>query len=139
MSTTYHAIAIVGCKVDKSKLFTTDLVRSCEHPIPVGGVKFCPECGKRTYKKTKKPIQDYDTDKETVCGKRVFGHYYDTNFVIIAEQCVAVDNYDGPLAKMLPITVTDTTTWENKLRAVLEPLGLWDDEQFGIWTMLYCS
>ena len=24
-----------------------------------------------------------------------------------------------------------------KVRAVLEPLGLWDPEKFGIWTALY--
>lgn len=33
----------------------------------------------------------------------------------------------------------DVAQIKEKLREYLEPIGLWDEKQFGLWSVLYCS
>ena len=51
MSCSYGAIALIGISVPLSEVreVIKTQKRLCDHPLPNPSVKFCPECGKRTY------------------------------------------------------------------------------------------
>lgn len=141
MSVTYHAAAIVGCKIDKSEIFFLRKVRLCEHPLPDENLqllypkestKFCQDCGKKLWKKEEKPIPQYDPDEEILCGLRVFSNKYD-DFVIVAIRFVTTDdNYP----KMLASRAVDDTM-RSSLKIALQPHRLWDDRAFGIWVIMW--
>lgn len=141
MSTEYNAAAIVGCKIDKSKVFFTEEVRSCKHPIPMENAKFCPECGKNVFLKHNRAIPQYDWDEEstsgfsTICGFTVF-NYECNDFLIVAGKFTKTDFYSEE-PEMLDIsTINDVLL---KLKLALEPCGLWDEKQFGIHVFQWCS
>jgi DNA-directed RNA polymerase subunit RPC12/RpoP len=144
MSTTYHAAAIVGCKIDGSKIFFNKEVRACKHLIPSQtpglppeNAKFCSECGKKVWSKVSTSIPQYDEEEETLCGFRVF---YDENddCVFVAGEYTEIPNELEALPEMLDAGAAGDTVRRN-LKATLKPLGLWDEKQFGIWLVTWYS
>ncbi len=144
MRTTYHAAAVVGCRVDRSKVFILEDVRLCSHPLPSMetqrlrmDVNFCPICGKKLWSKEYKSIPQYDFVDETICGLRVVSNEYNDE-VYIAAEVAEIDthlDYDG---KSISPHGIDTTVRE-RIKAILEPIGLWNEEEFGIWVVMWCS
>jgi hypothetical protein len=145
MSTTYYAVAIVGCKVEKSRVQLEKRSRNyCEHnPSNDECLEYCPRCGKHLWHIKKVWIPQFDEDEETICGFRVFYNEYE-DYVIIAGDFVATD-CDGYAMNGSMLTVDTNVTGiiapfaesRQKLRAAIEPIGLWDDgKQFGIWPFL---
>ena len=142
MSTTHHAAAIVGCKIDKSEIFLKEKVRSCEHPLPEGVrfrnyAKFCPDCGKKLWREEQKTIPQYDCYEETLCGFRVFYNEYD-DFVIVASEFTETDNHSLIPLNMINISATNIIM-QRGLKNALKPHGLWNAETFGIWVVLWYS
>ncbi len=151
MSTTYHAAAIIGCRIDRSRIFLPERVKRCEHPSD-GNAKFCSRCGQKMWKSVNKPIPQYDINDNTIGGLKVFGDDYDDH-VFVAGSFVSVDQYGGshhPYAiidapvEMLTVgsaaACGESGLAHTRLRKVLIPLGLWDDgEQFGIWVVMWCT
>jgi hypothetical protein len=35
--------------------------------------------------------------------------------------------------------ISDIQAIKEQMQAKLEPLGLWDESKFGLWSILYCS
>lgn len=137
MSTTYHAAAVVGCKINKSKIFFTEKVRGCGHYSALAEDKFCPHCGQKAWREERRSILEYDKDEGTICGFRVFNNEHE-NYVFVAGRCTETDQFAYQPAKMLG-TSTIHTEVQMKLKSALAPLGLWDYEQFGIWVIVWTS
>lgn len=137
MSTTYHAATIVGCKIDRSKIFFNQKVRQCEHLVPeiIRDIKFCPKCGKEMWIKKEVSIPEYDEDKEALCGFRTFFSDED-DCVFVAGEYIETDNNIYTPIEMLS---TDTYEIRKRLKTALEPFDLWDERQFGIWLVTWYS
>ena len=133
---TDHAVVVIGCKVDKSQVFMTKDMRVCEHQLQVEGAKFCSECGKRAWKTTTTAIEEFDDRgcETTLSGLLVFDDY-SSDFILVAGESINFDDSSKDNAAMLRTNLVDVA--KRRVKAALGPLGLWDDDQFGIWLMTW--
>jgi len=131
MSMTHHAAAIVGCKVDETKIFFKDSVRSCEHQLPLDhNAIFCPACGRKLWKQKDVTIPQYDYHDGSISGFRVIRDYYE-DVAYIAGELTEIDNCER--IPQLGINTDDCNAIRSRLKLTLEPLGLWNEKEFGIW------
>ena len=50
--------------------------------------------------------------------------------------CKSSDYKNDPFLDISNINIEEVKT---KMREKLEPIGLWDEETFGLWSVQYCS
>lgn len=137
MGVDWYARAAIGCKVAKEKLWPTSRVRACSHPLPDEAMRFCPTCGKPAWENRSRPADGYDEGKGTFHGFPVARGTDGAVHVVCVKGCLAeADSDDGAARRGLPGDIGEA---EHDLRAMLEPLGMWDDKAFGLWSILYCS
>ena len=131
MSVDYTVSTVLGVKVNPKDLLKTSTVKGCDHPIPKKA-KFCPDCGgPATVEEIKLIVDDdnkingldvcYTTDeKETVVG-------------IVLSHVRSEDNEiaGSPLPFFDPAYKT--------IRDILEPLNLWNEKNYALWTVMNCS
>ncbi len=137
MSVNYTAYTITGIRLGMADLYKQVDNRGCDHPETKA--KFCKECGSPTWIQEEEPLFDEGTE---VIGKFKMMFSTDRNFVYLGHT-VEVDEY-GTHDAFRPIESVEVQfpaliQLNDELAAVLEPLGLWDQEKFGIWTVLHCS
>lgn len=136
MSTTFHAAAVIGCKVAREKIFPKEDIRRCKHVVNET-TKHCPECGLKMWKTVEVPIPEYDSCTNTVRGMKLFDNYYDDD-IIVAYHYSKVSQDGNFETEMIPTNMFDDLT-EIRAKETFEALGLWDFHRFGIWPVLYCS
>lgn len=144
MSDTYNAAAIIGCRIPKSKVFVGKPVRGCDHDLPqpyaISEEKFCNKCGKPLWVTLHEAIPEYDYDQETLCGLRVFGYEDDYDDFIYVSGPGAVSEYNSsypePIEKISKGSIEPAA---EEIESVLFQHGLWDETQFGIWLIVWCS
>ena len=146
MGVGYTAYVFVGMKLDENKLYRTKRARGCGHLETIG--RFCGTCGKPMWKELRSFLPTVDcpyadtvecslSEIRSVAGlKLVLGTSYgngeyESVFVAGAEVMRVVDNDKLP--------VLDLAEVRGNMRRVLEPVGLWDDDAFGVWCVLHCS
>lgn len=132
MSVDYNAYAVLGVMIPKEKLFRISTVPHEEHPIPEGA-EFCPKCGKRVSVTEKTPI--YEEGSRQNNWTDLLGSFPIVWGTDQEEAYVGEWTRNG----RKPIVPSSFETIKAKLREVLEPLGLWDEETFGLYAVLYCS
>lgn len=142
MSTTHHAAVIVGCRIPYSELFVKSRVRICSHRIPGESLdvnlsfdKFCTECGNKLWKTVKEPIAQYDQTGETLCGFRVFAWSVDRDYAYVSDLFSEVDNKSD--VEPEPITLDNMSFVKDRIKSLLEAIGLWNENEFGIWPVLW--
>ncbi|KKN99069.1 hypothetical protein LCGC14_0143160 [marine sediment metagenome] len=140
MSTTYHAAAVVGCRIPKSKIFLTEKVRECEHNIPESRIKddeFCAKCGKPLWVTLHKTIPEYNRDMNTLCTFRVFDIEWEDFITVAGPGAVSeVANDCEKPSQLIHLPASDV---RKRMERGLEKIGLWDDNEFGIWAILWGS
>ena len=143
MGVDYAACTVVGVEIDKAALYSKKKTRhrGCEHPLPDGSDDpFCSQCGRKAWIEStvSEPLPFYDEDSDTFSGLDVvYDQCYDedkTQFFV--GTATTMDMQCGIPAMMSPSVVEET---KRQLQAVLEPLGLWDEDKFGIWTFVQYS
>ncbi len=143
MSTTYNTAAVIGCKVPRTKIWIRKETRSCRHVVVDDNANFCPECGKKLWKTTDHCISQYDDYEghfcyyRTIDGYRVFGTKED-DFVIIAAQFIKTDLYSGPQVMQIACP-QDIPFIQKSFKKRLQQLDLWDENEFGIWVVMWCT
>ncbi len=137
MSTTYHAAAIIGCRIPRSKIFLKKKIRTCEHTLSEGNPKFCQECGKRIHLTIDSAIDEYNSDNNTIGGLGVFGNNFSDQVLLAAD--AAVVDCEEWISDMISINPSSHNRLKQKIKSILEPLDLWDEEQFGVWGMIWTS
>lgn len=141
MSPTYHAAAVVGCRIPKSKIFLKERFRGCEHGLPQpcdsGKEEFCAQCGKLLWVTLHKAIPEYNTDMGTLCTFRVFDIEWEDFITVAAPGEVSETDFDSyTLANRLDIP---TSSVAKRMERSLGQFGLWDETTFGIWAVLWVS
>jgi len=137
--------AVVGCKLDSSKLFIKKKVRTCDHDFPED-VSRHPETGMKLWTEIEAPISQYRADawpRELREGE--------DNIL-----CRMVEAEDGTLIAMTPDEIHvqvvlsslfkakmaafpkdfDLKSAKRSLQEILEPFGLWDESKFGVWAVV---
>ena len=138
MGVDYYATALVGCKIDKSKLYllcTETVVPACNHPSATLHT-FCPECGKPTTRKVRKPIPQFNEDSDLLCDLKVVWSTDNAEAFVcrVPASTQSSRSNSGPVMVQAP-TYSDYESIKN----VLEPLGLWQPALFGLWVVPYVS
>lgn len=131
MGVDYTAYTIIGSRVSRAALYRLEQRQVCEHVIPEQ-FAYCPECGQQRLVTVKTPL--YDERSETINGLQVI-LIAETEDAYIAQWYRKTDMYDEPARAFVP-------NQEHAMKSVqvaLEPLGLWDEQQFGLWTVLEAS
>lgn len=135
MGADYTAKAIIGLKIDPARLHVDHTVKAYPHDHP-STMNFDPQNGNPLWKIVKIPIDGFDEGKEKLFGyELVFGTDDDSAFVCLF---MVDDTYSngGNDEAMLKIP-ENLSLHKAKMKADLG--GLWDEEEFGLWTVLSCS
>ena len=144
-----YATAVVGVEIDIEKLYFDEKIESCrangctkkkECPAKENSdFKFCPECGKKPWKLIQKPIKDWDECDQKL-GKFKVHFSTDQQYAVVGVLAtdlvrIGYDDKEISFAK-LP---SDIEKQKQEIKEFLEPLGLWDEEKFGMWSVGCCS
>lgn len=146
MGVSYRAITIIGCEIDLRDLYsTTELYEEdhgCETLQKMLGrgehPDFCPTCGEElrlTEQDCLVPeFEKCDEDKKTLGGAPVIEALDGRTFLA----AYALENdQDGPGGVTFDTgAALDSSRMATRLRAILEPLGMWDEMSFGVYTIL---
>lgn len=140
MGAEYEAFSIIGCRVDGEKLFTETTVKTCTHTFDAS-FAFCPKCGKPATETELEALFDEDEGDYNgrLGGLDVVVPFSDDEIPDWAYigPIVARGSSDGPDDRtQLP---ADLAAIKEQTRVALDPLGLWDESAFGLWTLLDCS
>lgn len=134
MGAVYHSYAVVGVKIDPERLVTTKKVRGCQcEKTPTG--HFCSSCGEPAFIEEDECIEGYNEDEDIYGYKIIFGTDHNEAF-IAAIVCKDDDYGDSKNFSQMP---TELERIKNDMRNTLDPIGLWDEKKFGLWSVLYCS
>ena len=141
MGVSYVAKAVIGVRIRGDRLKTVQDVRGCGHPL--GSGRFCQSCGKLSwvpqdtilsaFAHPKWPEEYTDEPGDGEGLGLFFGT--DRRWAVYGYGVVG-RNDNEPDGVDVERTVTDIQT---ACEAVLGPLGLWDEKEFGLWAILYCS
>lgn len=129
------AYAIVGLRLRSQQLTTQQRVRGCAHKLANEKVKFCPECGDPVWVTKRTPIAGYDDGEPTLASYRVVDSGPNSEYVYVAGVLLeGASGQDGGSVGF--ISEINFEEVKAKMKAVIEPLGLWDEESFGFWAVL---
>ena len=136
MGVDYYAYAFIGQKINKQKMNKDVLTAGCNHQNP-GTANFCSVCGKRAFTVTQQPVIDFESLKGISAIEST-----DNEEIFLALNHHQVKSGTSRGGENLAFRILDSKAVEEAktvLKELLEPYGLWDEKQFGLWTVLYCS
>lgn len=136
MSADYFAHAIVGVAIDATVFEEKvgETVPSCLHPEREGN-KFCPVCGERVGDRTlRTPRFTVDGILAALPGgyREVTGGKFYRVVIGLGPEPATMDS------ALSQGGVPDVEEVRATLKAVLEPLGLWEKSRFGLHAVLDC-
>lgn len=145
MGVDWYSMTCIGLKVPKEKVIVE--VEECRNlcscvpqtPDNYPETKYCPKCGQlvRRLVKSDKLLfdipEDYYNEESRIKGWEVKHDTDAYNFYICIFTSGLVERYK---ISSIPVITTETIA---KFKADMESVGLWDEEQFGLWTVTYCS
>ena len=136
MSVSYTAKAIIGIPVDSGIFYLPPkTVKAFEHDYPPT-MKFDPQSGRKLWEEEEECRPEYDERHETFGGfplVRAGDHDGTWLAVLLCE-----DADYGRKNKFRPLPA-DLEEQKAALRALLDPLGAWDEEKFGLHAIQYVS
>lgn len=157
MGVDYRAQTIIGVRIPHSSLHEMRTVQGCDCTSPGNG-KYCSECGEKRVETKSMPIGEYTLydgepneflwgwDREgdrliARTGKHIetsYGNGFDdecdrfVGFTIKTGSSRGDDHVEGPSS------FPDVAKEKERLQGLLEPMGLWVEADFGLWTVLGC-
>lgn len=141
MSATIIAYTIIGSKVDRSDFFI-----QAEESVhggcgEMGTGQYCPTCGKSVHavEVTSDPVPGFEPEEGDECQGVIEGMSLhpmgDVAGCFLVVECHKVEpDFDSDPKVFHSI---DMDAAREKVRAALEPIGLWEPEEFGVWTALH--
>ncbi len=148
MSVTVAVDTVVGVMFPKEKLFYDKKVKTFNHDYP-DTMKFCSDTGKALWKIDKHcplfPGLEYGDDRfaglKLVNGPSVHeqnknGNWESEYKTFYVGKSFGTNAYEDN-KRVSYISEKAVADIKTEVQAKLEPLGLWDEKNFGIWTVLY--
>lgn len=132
MGVDFYSQVVIGVPLQKRTIFknTSEIKRNCSC-IVVGEPHFCPDCGKPFYKKVSKEtciLPEYK-DYEKAGPFKIFTCVDERElFIGYGKSC----NSEDPPERLKNIDIENIKI---ELKNYLEPLNLWDENSFGIWSV----
>lgn len=143
MSTDYHCVAIIGCKLSGDKFITREKKSTCKHnPLPTA--KYCPECGRPAWQEYDENILTEDSKMAARMKKLgIVAHFYNGDDpCVIGLKKFATEIFDiyesDPPTKKVDIEVGDEEeSILEQTKKALKAIGMWDEKTFGMWVVGY--
>jgi len=137
----YHATAVVGCKILKDKVFYHVRECGCDLAADFKG-SLCLECGNDAWGPEQiRPDLDSHIDGEinedfsddaTIGGAEIT-IIECSDFMLVGET-IKVGYHDEDESRVsVKSIMTNTSEIRKQVKAALEPAGLWDAKEFGVW------
>jgi hypothetical protein len=144
MGADFSAIAVIGCIVYPDKIPTvTKKVKAFEHDIPEDSdVKFDAKTGKPLWKQEKYPEYTFDEDRDPrvkEIDKKGLKLWCGTEGKPTILGFGIGDTYSNGGASYDFTALPNVNEVKEKLKSILEPLSMWDEKAFGLYSLLYCS
>lgn len=147
MGADYRAYAVIGCEIMLENIpKITEIIKAFNHNHPKN-VKFDPETGKKLWKEDSYQEFAFEPDDDRTYDERTkmidigeFKIYRGTDGspTVIGFGC-GEDTYSNGGEVHEVIDLPDVNELKNKLKAILEPVNMWDEDCFGLHAILYCS
>lgn len=134
MGADYYSYSVVGIEIDEKKLYLPPKkVKAFKHDYPES-MKFSPDNGKPLWDTEEQPVPGYDPDDEKLGKYRIY-HGTDHSVAVVG---IGVEA--GGYKKQYDfMKLGNTDKLKNELEDFLTPLGLWDKDKFGLYSICYCS
>lgn len=137
MSADFIAKAIVGIQVDPKKFYgPPKKVKAFPHNYDES-VKFCPQTGKECWSTERELLGGVDKDLEKIGKFEIHKGTDDFYHVVGVVAATETNSNGGNEIDFVPIPA-DLEAQKQELKALLEPLGMWDESKFGLYTLLCC-
>jgi len=136
MGADYYSYVVIGCEIDKSKLYTSTKARACYCIVDgIEDTSFCSNCGKPVWKDELDVAEGFDESKETLCGYNlIYGTDHERCWVAISD--AEADDRNDAVKLEAP---DDLAKLRKELKTAIGPVGFRDEKKFGIWVINYCS
>lgn len=152
MSCSSYGYVIIGCKIDEKKLnLAIEKIRDnskkettgCSHDVPEQN-KFCPECGAPKKIITMNGLLSVREFLDNINGLFVVASTDEEDFFGTIDRKYIVRTGDinesgGGYRELKIPSVLEVNDISSKLEQILSPYGLWDENNFKIWLVGYCS
>ena len=147
MSVTVACDTVVGVMFPKERLFGEKIEKTFDHNYPET-MKFCPETGKKLWRVDKHaplfPGLECGDDRfaglKLVYGpavhERVGDNWESDHKTFYVGKTFQTNGYQDD-KRVSFINEKVLTEAKAEVKAKLEPLGLWNEDNFGVWTVLY--
>lgn len=136
MGVDYSTYVVIGCEIDKEKLYISEKVRSCDCDVDgIENMSFCSKCGKTVWKEIEDTVEGYDESKDTLFG-------YDLRYGTDHERCWVIirgARADDKNSAIKLEVIDNISELREELKAAIGPAGFWEEKKFGIWAIHYCS
>lgn len=147
MSVDFRAVAVIGSKIDLSKIPTKDTwIKVGKHNRPKT-MKFDPDTGNQLWNVISCPKFQFHRENDSLGEPKIsfidFSgkiriELFDSgeeNKQTILGFGISSGTWEQPVLKC-PYPLPAIEQVKNKLKEKLEPLGLWDEKEFGLWAIL---
>jgi len=131
MGADYYAYAVIGCEVPVNKLYKEYQKPHADHAVP-DGAKFCPTCGKPASITARYPI--FNEDNDSIDNFHIYWGT-DNKYAVIGTGVTMSSRGLG----FMHFDEIPAINLRLQLRDTLFPFGLWDEEKYGLYAVLYCS
>lgn len=135
MSVRYIAIAAIACRIPTKKARVRTHKKGCHHPVISEMAEYCSTCGMPRWMPSMEWKIKFDDNRITLDGQLKIIIVPDDMYIYAAHS--EVSNYNEP--NKIDIDKVDIRYYRSRIKDVLLPLDLWDEEQFGVWAILDVS
>lgn len=144
MGADFRAYAVIGLRVDEERLYgPPKKVKAFEHNHPEDW-EVDPRTGKKLWYEERPPLADYDPQgTEKILGYKVVtgtwtGRGRDAYICLHFAGNRTYSN-GGQKDDLDLLNLPELQQSKEKMKEALSPLGIWNEKEFGLWAVLYCS
>lgn len=139
MGADYYSYLIVGCEIDEKKLKIPKKVRNCRCKVNnIESSEYCSKCGRPAWDEDYDLLDGVNEDEDKFFEFDIV-HNTDDKNCWLAISMKEVGDSEGVFDAVKLETPDNIGELRKKMKAKLGPLGLWDEEKFGVWAIQYCS
>ena len=139
MGVDFSAYAIIGIKIDKERLYQKpETVKAFDHKYSLSDkIEYCPNTEQKLWKEFQDPIPEWDED-DKLGPYRIYTTPYSDDCIVGLVVCDDTGSNGGNDIDFVRIP-NNLTKLKETMKNYLEPLGLWHEPNFGLYSVLYCG
>lgn len=129
------AYSFIGLRVNERKLYKQKRVRACQCDISdaqIATANFCSHCGKEIFECKNIPIEGYEEGDKFFDYRVIIANEAEEAYICMYGTC---DVGNGGAMLKFPDSF-DFNIEKEKMKKLLEPYGVWNEDKFGLWSYI---